>query len=221
MLTNKQEVLFIKRISDYANTLKLPLSESQITCLVNYLALFIKWNKVYNLSAIRDPEEMFVKHLLDSLSIAPLINGERFIDVGTGGGLPGVILAICFPSKHFTLLDSAGKKTRFLVQVKQALQLTNIQVENTRVESFKPSQPYCAVISRAFASLHDFLTLCQHLILPNGRYYAMKGVEPASEIKSLASPYQLDAIYTLNVPDLQANRCLLELSLAQSLTTEA
>ena len=127
--------------------LGLTLDAPQQRQLLEYLALFIKWNQAYNLSAIRDPEQMLRLHLLDSLSIAPYLTGQRFIDVGTGGGLPGIPLAICFPERHFTLLDSAGKKMRFLFQVKQSLKLANVDTQNCRVEAYQPAQLYDGVDS--------------------------------------------------------------------------
>ncbi|WP_221628033.1 16S rRNA (guanine(527)-N(7))-methyltransferase RsmG [Teredinibacter franksiae] len=188
------------------------LTDAQISALEAYLELFIKWNKAYNLSAIRDPEEMVTKHLLDSLSIAHLLEGERFIDVGTGGGLPGIPLAITYPNKHFTLLDSAGKKTRFLFQVKQALGLDNVEIENRRVEAFKPEPLFEGVISRAFASLKDMIDNCQHLIKENGKFWAMKGVFPDHELSELEKHYMVDASHALQVPGLEEQRCLIVLS---------
>ena len=189
-----------------------PLSSEKVNKLLEYLSIFAKWNKTYNLSAIRQPEEMLSKHLLDSLSIAPFLakegTGERFIDVGTGGGLPGIPMAICFPEKSFTLLDSAGKKTRFLFQVKQALKLDNVTVENRRVESFQPDQLFDGVISRAFASLKDMTDGCSHLLKKNGRFWAMKGVMPKDELSELAKHYIVDACHELRVPGNIGERCL-------------
>jgi len=215
MLTSAQQSRFHEQIDHYAQSQSLTLSSQQIDAILQYLNLFIKWNKTYNLSAIREPNDMFTKHILDSLSVAAHINGKRFIDVGTGGGLPGLVLAICFPDREFVLLDSAGKKTRFLENVKRELKLSNVEVQNLRVESFTPEARFDGVISRAFASLHDMLHWCQHLVNDNGVFYAMKGVEPQDELKQLDKKYQLHGIKTLTVPNLDANRCLVELSLAQ------
>lgn len=189
------------------------LSDDQRGRLGAYLELFIKWNKSYNLSAIRDPQEMVGKHLLDSLSVAEHLTGERFIDVGTGGGLPGIPLAITFPERHFTLLDSAGKKTRFLFQVKQALGLHNVQVENRRVESFLPDELYDGVISRAFASLQDMTDYCHHLLKPGGHFWAMKGVFPEHELSELKKHYIFEHNFPLQVPGVTGERCLIVLGM--------
>lgn len=202
---------YASRLAEGCRQLSFQLSESQLELLLRYLELFIKWNKTYNLSAIRDPIEMVSKHLLDSLSIAQLIEGERFIDVGTGGGLPGIPLAICFPQRHFTLLDSAGKKTRFLFQVKQTLELENVQIENRRVESFTPNPLYDGVISRAFASLADMTEACQHLVPHHGKFWAMKGVFPEHELSELQKHYIFENALPLQVPGLEGERCLVVL----------
>lgn len=199
-------------LSDGLARLDLSLEPAQQQALLNYLALFAQWNKAYNLSAIRDPEAMLRLHLLDSLSIAPHLTGQRFIDVGTGGGLPGVPLAICFPQRHFTLLDSAGKKTRFLFHVKQQLGLQNLQIENCRVEAHRPAVLYEGVISRAFASLADMTQCCAHLLTPGGHFWAMKGVYPAAELSQIQKHYIVQRSIPLQVPGVDAERCLLVLS---------
>lgn len=191
--------------------LGLTLSDNQHRQLLEYLALFIKWNQAYNLSAIRDPEQMLRLHLLDSLSIAPHLQGTRFIDVGTGGGLPGIPLAIVFPERFFTLLDSAGKKMRFLFQVKQSLNLANVETQNCRVEAFTPESLYDGVISRAFASLQDMTQGCKHLLSPQGYFWAMKGQAPEAELSAVAKHYNVARSIPLAVPGLDAERCLIVL----------
>ncbi len=200
-----------QRLCSSVQQVPLVLSDRQLDLLWQYFELFTKWNKAYNLSAIRDEHGVITKHLLDSLSVATLIEGERIIDVGTGGGLPGIPLAIALPDRHFTLLDSAGKKTRFLFQVKQSLKLENVQVENLRVEAYQPQQRYDGVISRAFASLRDMCAYCQHLIKQEGKFFAMKGVFPDHELSELEKHYMVDASHTLQVPGLQGERCLVVL----------
>ena len=192
--------------------LGLSLSASQQGQLMDYLALFAKWNKAYNLSAIRDPEQMVRLHLLDSLAIVPHISGESLIDVGTGGGLPGIPLAICFHERSIALLDSAGKKTRFLFQVKTDLGLANVQIHNCRVEAHQPAQLYDGVVSRAFASLADMTHSCAHLLKSGGIFWAMKGVYPAAELADLAARFHLHHSVSLRVPGLDAERCLLALT---------
>ena len=188
------------------------LSESQLAQCVQYVALLDKWNSAYNLTSIRDPQEMLIKHVLDSLVVAPYLTGQRFIDVGTGPGLPGVLLAIYYPDKDFTLLDSLGKRIRFLTQVKMQLKLQNITPIQSRVEDHQPVLGYDGVISRAFASLNDMLSWCKHLPAPNGRFFAMKGAAVQEEIAALPDFVKVDAIHNLQVPQLDAQRHLVVLS---------
>lgn len=195
-----------------AQQLGLPLAESQIGRLLEYLELLCKWNKTFNLSSIREPLDMVKLHLLDSLSVAKHLDGQRFLDVGTGGGLPGIPLAIMFPQNSYTLLDSAGKKTRFLVQVCQTLRLGNVVVENTRVESYQAPELFDGIISRAFASLFDMTEQCGHLLREGGHFWAMKGFYPQDELRLIEKHYRVDACYELKVPGVEAQRCLLCLS---------
>lgn len=192
--------------------LGLQVTDNQIEALIQYLALFDKWNRAYNLSAIRESQDMVRLHLLDSLSIVPHIRGERLIDVGTGGGLPGIPLAILYPEKSFTLLDSAGKKTRFLVQVRQDLGLDNVIIENRRIESFKPQPLFDGVISRAFASLQDMTKHCRHVLKPGGAFFAMKGQMPVDELSEIQKHYSVEGCHSLTVPGVEAQRCLLIIS---------
>ena len=182
------------------------LSDETIQTLVHYLAMLEKWNKAYNLTAIRDVEQMITLHLLDSLATLPYITGEKIIDVGTGPGLPGMVLAICYPDKQFTLLDSNGKKTRFLTQVKMELGINNVTVANERVEKHAHQGEYDHVISRAFASLQDMINWTLPLPKETGNFLAMEGVYPSDEIAAL--PKEVDVILTepLNVPNIQAER---------------
>ena len=197
--------------------LGIELRAAQIDHLLEYLELLVKWNGAYNLTAVRDPAAMVTRHLLDSLAVAPLLQGERFIDVGTGAGLPGVPLAIARPSSCFDLLDSNGKKTRFLFQVKTALALDTMAVHQARVESFQPSRPYDAVLSRAFASLGDMINGCRHLLAPGGRLLAMKGQYPQAELAALDDSVELLASYRLDIPGLDEERHLLEMALCPHL----
>lgn len=182
------------------------LSDKTIQTLVDYLAMLQKWNKAYNLTAIRDVDQMISLHLLDSLATLPFIKGERIIDVGTGPGLPGMVLAICYPEKHFTLLDSNGKKTRFLTQVKMELGIDNVTVANERVEKHAHQGEYDHVISRAFASLQDMINWTLPLPKDTGNFLAMKGVHPDKELANLPSEVEVVDIKSLNVPNIQAER---------------
>lgn len=189
-------------------------SEKQIDLLMRYLELFIKWNKAYNLSAIRDPEAMVTLHLLDSLAVAPYFADKpaiRVLDVGTGGGLPGIPLAIMYPHMAFTLLDSAGKKMRFLFQVANELGLTNVQVQNMRVEKFQSVDKFDIIISRAFASIRDFVTGAGHLLKVDGAFWAMKGQNPVDELSEMGKHYIVADSHRLVVPGLDAERCLIQL----------
>ncbi len=201
---------------DGAEHMSVALTESQIEKLLAYIREFDKWNKAYNLSAIRDIRQMVARHLLDSLSVVPyLLNAkhstEATIDVGTGGGLPGIPLAIMFPQKKFTLLDSAGKKTRFLFHIKTLLKLENVSVENRRVEEFQPAQKFDTVISRAFASLQDMTEGCAHLLKSDGVFLAMKGVYPQDELASIAEKIELLESIKLKVAATDGERHLLVL----------
>jgi 16S rRNA (guanine527-N7)-methyltransferase len=191
---------------------ELKLSEQQLQQCVAYVKLLDKWNSAYNLTSVRDPKEMLVKHVMDSLVVAPHLIGQRFIDVGTGPGLPGVLLAIYYPDKHFTLLDSLGKRIRFLNQVKLQLKLDNIQPLQSRVEDHQPEFGYDGVISRAFASMTDMLTWCKHLPGSNGRFFAMKGAAVQEEIAALPDFVKVASVQPLAVPQLHAQRHLVILN---------
>ena len=206
----------ITRLQQGCDQLGLPLGAQQSQQLVDYLALLAKWNKAYNLTAIRDEEQMVTRHLLDSLAISGHITGERLIDVGSGAGLPGVPLAIVFPHREFLLVDSNGKKTRFLFQVKTALRLDNMEVCQARVETLQVSRPFDTVLSRAFASLQDMIRDCRHLLAPEGRLLAMKGAYPTQELESLGKTGASVAVHSITVPGLDEQRHLVEIALPQS-----
>jgi len=192
-----------------ARELGVELSETQHAQLLAYLALLIKWNKAYNLTAVRDPDEMVSRHLLDSLSVVPFIDGERQLDVGSGGGMPGIPLAIMFPDMNVTLLDSNGKKTRFLTQVKLELALDNLTVIHSRAEAFQPELPFTGIISRAFSSLEDFTGWTRHMGDGKTRWLAMKGLHPADELVALPADFHLESAQALAVPGCQGQRHLL------------
>ena len=180
--------------------------------LLDYLALLVRWNATYNLTAIRDPREMLVKHLLDSLAMQPYVRGLKTLaDLGTGPGLPGIPLAIATPSLQVTLVESNGKKARFLREAARQLQLRNVQVVQSRIEAFRPDARFDAITARALATLPLILELGGHLPGPDGRLLAMKGVLPVEEITALPTGWQLAAAHPLRVPGLPAERHLLEI----------
>ncbi|MDQ7091737.1 MAG: 16S rRNA (guanine(527)-N(7))-methyltransferase RsmG [Methylococcales bacterium] len=173
--------------------------------LIAFIDLIIKWNKAYNLTAIRNPEEMARLHILDSLAISPYIRGQRLIDIGTGAGLPGIPLAIYHPEMQFTLLDSNAKKTRFVQQAILELKLTNVIVQHHRVEDFKPEIGFDTVTCRAFSSMDTIMQLTAHLFNDKGLLLAMKGQTPKDELALLSQHYNL---INLTVPSIDAERCL-------------
>ncbi len=174
-----------------------------------YLRLMQKWNRAYNLTAIRELDDMVVKHLLDSLSILPFIDRGPILDVGTGPGLPGLPLALCLPDYQFVLLDSNGKKTRFLTQVKIELSVENIDIIHSRVEQYQPPSGFGIITCRAFAALNTILDRTQHLVTSTTRILAMKGKE---ELPELAKGYTQQAVHRLEVPGLDEERHLIEIA---------
>ncbi|GLZ86191.1 ribosomal RNA small subunit methyltransferase G [Metapseudomonas resinovorans] len=198
-------------LSHGAEQLAVELSPEKHERLLAYLALLIKWNKAYNLTAVRDPDEMVSRHLLDSLSVVPHVAalGQNWLDVGSGGGMPGIPLAILFPERRFTLLDSNGKKTRFLTQVKLELKLDNLEVVHSRVEAFTPEQAFDGIVSRAFSSLEDFSNWTRHLGDGETRWLAMKGLHPDDELQALPADFHVETAHQLDVPGCQGQRHLL------------
>lgn len=191
----------------------LDVSEKQREKLLGYVGLLNKWNKAYNLTSVRDPADMLVKHILDSIVVSPYLNGERFIDVGTGPGLPGVPLAIMNPEKSFVLLDSLGKRIRFIKQVLHELGIANVVAVQSRVEEFDPEDGFDAVLSRAFASMSDMVEWCQHLPRANsGVFFALKGQLPQEEISLLPEWCSVTDVKALKVPELEGERHLVILS---------
>jgi len=190
--------------------LQLQLSDQQKTLLLDYLALLQKWNKVYNLTSVRDPQAMLTRHILDSLSLIPYLDCKSLLDVGSGAGLPGIPIAICFPQMAVTLLDSNIKKTRFLQQVKAELKLNNVTVVHGRVEQI--SLPKVEVVTaRAFATIAEIIDLAARHCDDAGSLVLMKGVYPEQELAAIKSGFTLQDIVTLNVPGDQAERHLVRL----------
>ena len=192
-----------------AELMNIPLSDKEIQQLLHYLSLILKWNKIYNLSAIRDPIESVKKHLLDSLSIIHFIQPGLLLDVGSGAGLPGIVIAIMKPETEVFVLDSVGKKCRFMQVVKSELSLENLIVVNSRVESFKPKESFSQIASRAFAEVSKTIQLTKHLLEENGRYLLMKGSNVDEEdIDNLNVK-----VHSMTVPFVSDKRSLLEIQL--------
>jgi len=198
----------LNKLSRLLDEAGISVTDHQKNQLVAYVDMLNKWNKAYNLTSVRDPNEMLVRHILDSIVVAPHLEGARFIDVGTGPGLPGIPLSIVRPECQFTLLDSLGKRVRFLKQVQHELKLENITPVQSRVEEFPAEPPFDGVISRAFASLNDMVSWCHHLPGEQGRFYALKGVMPEEEIALLPSKYAVEKSVKLKVPQLTGERHL-------------
>lgn len=186
------------------------LTDQQKEQLVGFVRLLDKWNKAYNLTSVRNPDEMLVKHILDSLVVSRHLQGETFIDVGTGPGLPGIPLAIANPDKQFVLLDSLGKRITFIKNALRELGIKNVTPVQSRVEEYTESQ-FDGVLSRAFASLNDMIDWCYHLPTENGKFYALKGVYDEQEIIEIKQPIQLVEVIKLEIPELVGERHLVVL----------
>jgi 16S rRNA (guanine527-N7)-methyltransferase len=199
-----------KVLADGARALQLNLSDAQIAQLMDFLALLSKWNTVYNLTAVRDPAQMVTQHLLDSLAAVPAFeDAKNVLDVGAGGGLPGIVLAIARPDMRVSMIDTVHKKTAFLTQVKAELGLKNVTVHTARVEQLQVAEKFDVITSRAFAELADFVNWSGHLLSNCGRFIAMKGVLPQEEITRLPAGWRVAEVRPLNVPGLNAERHLI------------
>ena len=196
------------------NSLKsseLVVSSSQQQQLIRYVLLMHKWNKAYNLTSVREPQQMVIKHIVDSIVVAPFLDKNRYIDVGTGPGLPGIPLAIMCPDKHFILLDSLGKRVRFMKQVAYELNIPNIEPVQSRVEDYVATDKIDGVLSRAFASLKDMLHWCQHLVDSQGVFVALKGQLPTNELEDLPLNFVLQQTIKLDVPGLEGDRHIVKI----------
>jgi 16S rRNA (guanine527-N7)-methyltransferase len=199
-----------KVLVDGARALQLNLGDAQIAQLMDYVALLSKWNAVYNLTAVRDPAQMVTQHLLDSLAAVPAFeDAKNVLDVGAGGGLPGIVLAIVRPGMHVSMIDTVHKKTAFLTQAKSELGLKNVTVHTARVEQLQVPEKFDVITSRAFAELADFVNWSGHLLSDGGRFIAMKGVLPQEEIARLPAGWRVTEVRPLNVPGLNAERHLI------------
>ena len=189
-----------ERLLTAAADIGIDLSDHQTAQLLSYLDLLEKWNNAYNLTAVRSRSEMLSRHLVESLAISPFISGKQVVDVGTGAGLPGIPLAIANPAVHYTLLDSNGKKSRFLLEVKRALMLSNVEIETVRVESWLPTKRFDSVVTRAFADLATTLVRVDHVLTDQGMVYAMKTQQAQHEIESLADATRQVTAQSITVP---------------------
>ena len=189
--------------------LELVATEYQLDLFLSFVCLIEKWNKAYNLTAIRQRDEMLRLHILDSLAVRPFVTGEKIIDVGTGAGLPGIPLAILMPNVQFTLVDSNSKKTRFVQQAILELKLRNVDVVHSRIEDLGRTGEFDAVLSRAFANLSDIMNLTGYLLRPEGVLIAMKGQVPESELKKMDRAYTVNSIL---IPGVEAERCVVRIN---------
>ena len=196
---------------DGASQLGISLNPTQAEQLIRLLDELDDWNQRMNLTAIRERGQQITKHLLDSLSVQPFLRGTRIIDVGTGAGFPGIPLAIVNPEREFTLLDSTGKKLKFIDHVAQLLELPNIKTLHTRAEDYEPEQRFDIVISRAVGPVVRFMQWSSHLCVGGGRLLAMKGRHPHDELEKLPNGWKLAAVHRLEVPGLDEERHVVEL----------
>lgn len=208
-MANNLEAELSAKLKNLLKQTALSLTEQQEKQLVQLVLLLNKWNKAYNLTSVRDPMEMLVKHILDSLVVSPYLQGDRFIDVGTGPGLPGLPLAIINLDKTFVLLDSLGKRISFIRNAVRELGLTNVETVLSRVEEYQPDHQFDGVLSRAFASLKDMTDWCHHLPDQNGAFYALKGQYHQDEIAELSNNFSVSEVIELNVPELIGERHLI------------
>lgn len=186
-------------------------SDLPLQAYVSYIELLVQWNKAYNLTAIRDPEKMLAYHILDSLSILSFIPKGSCLDIGTGAGLPGIILALARPDTHWVLLDGNNKKTRFVQQAVLTLNLKNVEVVCCRIEKYEPENKFSIIVSRALSSLADFFSYSHHLLDQDGRLLAMKGPDPTTEISDLIAKNISTKVTHLTVPGVTGGRSLVEI----------
>ena len=196
-------------LAEGIKALPLSLDDAQIDQMIAYLALLSKWNSVYNLTSIRDPKEMVKQHVLDSLSAVPAFKeAKNVLDVGAGGGLPGMILAITYPAIRISMIDTVSKKTAFLTQAKTELGLKNVTVHTGRVEALAVNEKFDVITSRAFSELCNFINWSGHLLAEGGQFIAMKGVAPDQEIERMPEGWQVQSLQALSVPGMDAERHL-------------
>ena len=199
-------------LEDGLNTLSVATSSSLIQNLLRYIELLDHWNQRVNLTAVRKPRDMVVRHLLDALSIAPHVTQSSLVDIGSGAGLPGIPMALLNTEQQWHLVDSSGKRVSFMREVVRQLELKNVQVSHSRIEEFQPPRKFPAAIARAFASLGEIADNASHLLLPEGTLWAMKGRYPQAELADLPANFHLVKVLPLEVPGLLEDRHLVQLS---------
>lgn len=204
-----QNPVWQRQLDEGLTQMDIKLDAGQQRQLLAFLALLAKWNKAFNLTAVRDEREMVSRQLLDSLSILSFVTTHHLLDAGAGGGLPGIPLAITLPDTHFTLLDSNGKKTRFLKQCVLELELRNVDVIHSRAEVYQPVELFTQISSRAFTALDNQVSWCDHLLAGNGEFLAMKGQYPDDEVAALGRGWQVNSSHKLAVPGVEGERSLL------------
>jgi 16S rRNA (guanine527-N7)-methyltransferase len=202
------EETLLQRIRDGALELGIELDSDQCGRLLDYIQEMVRWGKAYNLTAIRDPEKMVPLHVLDSLTVVPHVRGPRVLDLGTGAGLPGIPLALLRPDYQVWLMDSSAKKCRFLRHAARRLGLKNVQVVQSRAESYRPDEGFDTVVSRAVGTLALLMDLSAHLTLPGGRLLAMKGQYPEAELAVQDDRWRIEEVLALNTPGVEAERHL-------------
>ncbi len=197
-----------QQLGDGLNALDITIESGVQEILVEYLQLLAKWNRAYNLTAVRDPKQMVTRHILDSLSIVKHVKGDFILDIGSGAGLPGIPLALCLPDYDFTLLDSNGKKTRFMTQAVKDLGIDNVSVIKSRVEDYEPDVLFDTVVARAFSSIINLVRESVHLCKPKGQILSMKGTYPVAELDELPRANEMVEVLRLDVPGVSAERHL-------------
>lgn len=202
------------RLARGAADLGLELEESALEALIRYIDLLARWNRTYNLTAVRNPAMMVVRHLLDCLAISPYVRGPRLLDIGTGPGLPGLVLAVARPELDCVLLDGNGKKVRFCRQAVAELELENVDVVQERLEHYRPEERFETITARAFGDLEGLVPAAQRLAAPAGHLLAMKGVYPSTELSQVAPVARCVTVVPLSVPGLDAERHLVDLDMA-------
>jgi 16S rRNA (guanine527-N7)-methyltransferase len=201
-------------LAEALGLLRLPLGPGQQRQLLAYVDLLARWNRAYNLTAVREPREMLVRHVLDSLVVEPALAGDSLLDLGTGAGLPGLVLAVARPDLRCVLLDSNGKKVRFCRQAVAELGLANVEVSQARLESYRPDRPCDSLVARALGALESLIGPALRLASANGRLLLMKGAHPAAELAAVAALGECAKVVPLHVPGLVARRHLLVVDLA-------